>query len=101
MFYFIRHGETDWNLENKFQGQNDIPLNSTGKAQADKAAQILANVSIGTIFCSNLARAKETAEIFSAALSLKVQTVPELRECSSEVTARLIYHGLGRTSFPS
>ena len=61
--YFIRHGETDWNRKRKIQGQADIPLNDTGRKQAEAAAIWLRNVMFDAIFSSPLARARETAEI--------------------------------------
>jgi len=51
-FYFIRHGETDWNLESRTMGQKDISLNNTGKLQARQAATLLKKYEIRTIFCS-------------------------------------------------
>ena len=62
-FYFLRHGETDWNLEGRYQGQSDIPLNATGVAQAQEAAERLAGVPIDRIVSSPLIRALATAAI--------------------------------------
>ena len=53
-FYFLRHGETDWNFEGRYQGQSDIPLNATGIAQAHAAADRLARVPIDRIVSSRL-----------------------------------------------
>jgi broad specificity phosphatase PhoE len=58
----VRHGETDWNRDQRFQGQRDIPLNSTGEAQAQKVADFLANYSIDIAFSSPLKRPWDTAE---------------------------------------
>ena len=79
-FWFLRHGETDWNAQNLSQGALDIPLNATGIAQAESAAQRLRNRGIQTIVASPLSRARDTAEIVGAALGLSVQTDPDLRE---------------------
>ena len=59
----VRHGETDWNQQSKYQGQVDISLNQNGKLQSGKVADFLKDISIDKAFCSSLLRAKETAEI--------------------------------------
>ncbi len=59
-FYFVRHGQTDWNLAHRAQGQSDIPLNAEGRRQARDAAKAAAQLKIGTICCSPLSRAVET-----------------------------------------
>ena len=58
----VRHGETDWNREGRFQGQIDIPLNSNGYAQAEAARRFLAPVSIQRAYTSAMARPRQTAE---------------------------------------
>ena len=63
--YFVRHGQTDWNLEHKVQGSIDIELNESGRKQALKMQEKLKDVHFDVIFCSPLVRAKETAEIIS------------------------------------
>jgi len=62
-FYFVRHGLTDWNLQGRFQGTTDIPLNDIGMQQAARAARTLENHGIVSICYSPLSRAKMTAEI--------------------------------------
>ena len=59
----VRHGETDWNQQGRFQGQIDIPLNENGKAQANAASEFLKNTIIQKAFSSSLSRPKETAQI--------------------------------------
>lgn len=59
----VRHGETDWNREKRFQGQIDIPLNPMGQMQAQQAANFLQVVSIQHAVTSPMMRPKETAEI--------------------------------------
>ena len=81
-FWFLRHGETDWNARNLSQGSVDIPLNATGVAQADRAALALENRGIRTIVSSPLGRARHTANTVAAALGLPVAIDPDLREVS-------------------
>ncbi len=65
-FYFIRHGQTDWNLEERCMVQTDVPLNETGIAQARKAANLLQNTPIQTICYRPLLRTKKNAELINA-----------------------------------
>ena len=76
----IRHGETDWNLQHRFQGQIDVPLNARGLAQADRLAERLLGESIDAMACSDLTRARQTASPAAAALSLAPESLPALRE---------------------
>ncbi|MBO7559660.1 MAG: histidine phosphatase family protein [Alphaproteobacteria bacterium] len=80
MLYIMRHGETDWNLADKLQGQEDIPLNDNGRHQAEEAAKIIAILRITRIISSDLSRTKETAEIIAKKLNLTVEYNPLLRE---------------------
>ena len=73
--YFVRHGETDWNLAQRYQGQQDIPLNATGRAQAAGNGRALADAlgaRIATIdyVASPLSRTRETMEIVRGELGL-------------------------------
>lgn len=78
LFYFIRHGETDWNAERRLQGQLDIPLNARGRAQAAKCGEILRDLlAVGghavtdfAFVASPLSRASETMEIAREGLGL-------------------------------
>ena len=79
-FWFLRHGETDWNAQGISQGNVDIPLNPTGIAQARAAAQKLNGRGIATIVASPLSRAKVTAEYVGEALGLPVAIDADLRE---------------------
>lgn len=76
----VRHGQTDWNLAGRYQGQSDVALNATGRAQAISIAQVLRNQPFAALYSSDLGRARETAEIIGDALSLPVQFEPRLRE---------------------
>ena len=79
-FWFLRHGETDWNVQGISQGNVDIPLNATGIAQARAAAVKLRNRGIATIVSSPLSRARVTAELVGETLELSVALDPDLRE---------------------
>ena len=72
--YLIRHGETDWNAEQRYQGQADIPLNDTGRAQAlrngEVLRQLLPGLAAADFISSPLSRARETMEIMRSALGL-------------------------------
>lgn len=80
-FYFIRHGETDFNRLSLCTGSRDIPLNQTGLEQAEIAAKWLRQEPIEQIVTSPLSRAMKTAEIISAALQKPITVIDELKEC--------------------
>jgi broad specificity phosphatase PhoE len=75
-----RHGETDWNVEGRLQGWDDRPLNETGRRQARELAQRLADVPFDAVYASDLARARETAEIVARPHGVPVVVDPDLRE---------------------
>ena len=81
-FWFLRHGETDWNARNLSQGAVDIPLNPNGIAQAHMAAPRLRDRGISTIVASPLSRALDTARIAAGQLGLAVKVDAGLREVS-------------------
>ena len=74
ILYFIRHGETDWNLEGRLQGQRDIPLNDLGRVQAEEAGRRLlglaGNVEDLDYVASPMARTRETMEIVRQSIGL-------------------------------
>lgn len=72
--YFIRHGETDWNREGRFQGSRDIPLNDEGRAQARRLAEAW-KAPVDAVVSSPLGRARETAEILAASRNLPLAGV--------------------------
>ena len=76
----VRHGETDWNLERRWQGHADPGLNDTGRAQSLALAGSLAGKPFDALYSSDLARARETAEILGTELGLAVSIDTRLRE---------------------
>ena len=81
-FWFLRHGETDWNAKNLSQGNVDIPLNEVGIAQAKTAASLLRNRGIRSVVSSPLSRAHDTARAVAAVIDRPVSLDEELRETS-------------------
>lgn len=75
-----RHGRTAWNAGARFQGQLDVPLDDVGRAQARRAAPLLAELSPSLLLSSDLARAAETAGALAALTGLPVITDEGLRE---------------------
>lgn len=69
----VRHSQTEWNREERFRGQADMPLNETGQEQARRMAHRLRNEPIAAIYTSPLSRAIQTAEIIASVCSLDVQ----------------------------
>jgi broad specificity phosphatase PhoE len=76
----VRHGETDWNAAGRLQGHTDRPLNEYGRRQAHELAERLAGDGIDAVYASDLARARETAEILGSRLGLEVVIDADLRE---------------------
>jgi broad specificity phosphatase PhoE len=78
--YLARHGESDWNVERRWQGHTDRPLTDRGRDQAGRLAERLADIELDAIYASDLRRAWETAEAVARPRGLEVVRVPELRE---------------------
>ncbi|MGE5423249.1 MAG: histidine phosphatase family protein [Ignavibacteriales bacterium] len=76
----VRHGETIWNAEGKYQGILDIQLSDKGRREAEMAARWLENEHIDAIYSSYLSRAQETAEIIARPHNLPVQVYEDLGE---------------------
>jgi len=81
-FWFLRHGETDFNARRVAQGNVEVPLNALGEAQALKAADALVGAGIRTIVSSPLQRAARTAAVVADRLGLAFEIDPELHEAS-------------------
>jgi len=86
----LRHGQTAWNLDGRFMGQTDIPLDETGLQQAEMAAQRLAREPFQAIYSSDLSRAWQTAQAVHQAIlgasaggsAVRLIAEPRLREMS-------------------
>lgn len=76
----IRHGETDWNVEGRYQGQADPPLNARGLAQARLLAEELRKAGLDVLYSSPLQRAVQTAQTLADALGLPLYLEPRLVE---------------------
>jgi broad specificity phosphatase PhoE len=94
-FYFLRHGQTDWNLEHRAMGSQDIPLNDQGVSQALNASELLKNEPIATIVSSPLLRARKTADMIAEHIKVPVIEITELQEaCFGEKEGWLQGNGL-------
>ncbi len=80
-FYFLRHGQTEWNKIRKTQGQSDSQLNDTGRAQARRAGELLANEPIERIVASPLSRVRDTAEAVARHHDVEISFDDGLMEC--------------------
>ncbi|MBA3469427.1 MAG: histidine phosphatase family protein [Herpetosiphonaceae bacterium] len=76
----VRHGETAWNAERRYQGHHPVPLNERGRQQAARAGARLKNIDAVGLYASDIVRAWETAEIIGLATGLAPQPLPDLRE---------------------
>lgn len=79
-FYLVRHGQTDWNAQFRWQGHTDIPLNDTGREQARLLAAALSHIPFDRAVSSDSIRAVETVRIVLGDRSLEIETDPDLRE---------------------
>lgn len=78
----IRHAETPWNAEGRFQGHTDIPLSPNGQRQAAALARVMVTETVHTLYASDLQRTLQTAQTLAKTLGLPVQQEPRLREMS-------------------
>lgn len=82
MIYFMRHGQTDFNKENKWMGLLDIPLNENGISQAHSSISFIKSLNIDSIYCSELKRAVQTSTIIANKLNLPLLIDKRLNERS-------------------
>lgn len=80
MFYIVRHGQTNWNVEKKTMGHANIPLNDFGRNQAKNLANKIISLDVKKIVASDLLRASETAEIINKKLGLDISLDKRIRE---------------------
>ncbi|MEO0596147.1 MAG: histidine phosphatase family protein [Chloroflexota bacterium] len=79
--WLVRHGETDWNVQRRFQGTSDQPLNTNGEAQASSLAPRLAEMTFDAIYASDLIRVQRTAELaLSQRSGMTIRNDRRLRE---------------------
>lgn len=112
LFFFIRHGETDWNAERRLQGGRDIPLNDRGRRQAAQCGRTLRDLIADrgkapadfAFISSPLSRASETMEIVRAALGLPAEgyaVEPCLSELSFGRWEGMTYQDIGAADYPA
>jgi len=87
----VRHGETDWNAQRRYQGQSDVPLSALGRRQAELIAERLAGLKIDAVYASDLKRALETAQVIAEKNGLEVLPEPRLRELKFGVLEGLTF----------
>ena len=94
-FYFIRHGETNFNKEKRYTGTFDIPINKTGIRHTENSLELLSKLNISTIYSSPLKRALQTAIIISTRLKLPIIIITEFKErhfCAFQTKKKLNYN---------
>ena len=97
--YLIRHGETPWNVEGRYQGQLDPPLTDKGHQQAQATAEELAKIEFDAIYSSDLARAKLTADALAEKINLSIYLDTRLREIHQGEWQNVIIDDI-RTGWP-
>ena len=90
----VRHGQTLWNLEMKYQGHCDVELTEKGVEQAMLVAQRLADENVSAVYASDLCRALKTAECIAEKHNLPVTSIPGLREINFGEWEGLTFEGI-------
>lgn len=80
MILLARHGQTAYNKQRRFQGQGDVPLDETGRAQAAELAELAAAEPLRALYASPIVRARETAEVVAARIGLEPRYDPRFAE---------------------
>ena len=80
IIYFVRHGETDWNVQSRMAGRHDVPLNSKGIELARQTGMTTGKIRFDAVFSSPLTRARDTARLVTAVPDLKMTTDGRLAE---------------------
>src|ERR1019366_8592082 len=83
LVYLARHGQTAYNHEGRFQGQQEVPLDDTGREQAAELAERAIAHGFRALWCSPLLRARETADIVSAKIGLEPKEDSRLMETNA------------------
>ena len=91
----VRHGQTEWNLEMKYQGHSDIALTEQGIYQASLVAERLKSEKVNAVFASDLSRAFQTAEIIGSKFGLSTAAIPAFRELNFGSWEGLTYRKIG------
>ena len=81
----VRHGQTDWNVQGRFQGHADRPLSAAGRIEAEALSVVLGSERLDAIYTSDLRRALETAQIIGEARGMTVTPLRSLREAETSV----------------
>ena len=98
-FLLVRHGETTWNDGARYQGQADVPLNQRGCVEAERLAERLSREPIAAIYASDLARARDTAQVVANRLGKPLTLEPRLREANLGEWQGLTYAEVRRRYF--
>ena len=98
-FIVVRHAETTWNMESRYQGQTDVPLSAHGWIEAKCFAERLADENVAAIYSSDLARAADTARVIARRLGQSVILEPRLREANLGEWQGLSYAEVRRRYF--
>ena len=79
-FIFVRHGETEWNVTGRYQGQTDVPLSEKGRAQAEALGKRFADIHVDEVYSSPLKRAYDTARAIAEPKGLSIHKVDGIKE---------------------
>ncbi len=93
-FFLVRHGETIWNKQRKYQGQSDIPLTDEGKIQAELLSKRLKHEKLDVAYASDLGRTMETAKIIAEQHDIEVIPTELMRELSFGIWEGLTYEDI-------